>query len=258
MMRIRPGIELGSLSDVGCHRENNEDRYSYWEPADDDQFQSKGRLAIIADGMGGYEGGQEASRLAVEAIEEVYADTPDSEPQALLVSAFQAAHQRIQEHANERPALHGMGTTCTAIALLGHHLYYAHVGDSRLYLIRNGSISRLSHDHSYVSRLVEHGVISSEEAESHPQRHILTAALGAGAEITPDTPEQPLALDEGDVLVLCTDGLWGLVHDDEIGSIVSTKSPREACRELVETARQRGGPDNITMQVLRIGADGGR
>ncbi|MBZ5705207.1 MAG: Stp1/IreP family PP2C-type Ser/Thr phosphatase [Acidobacteriia bacterium] len=255
-MRIRPGIEMAGLSDIGCHRENNEDRYSYWEPADDDQFQSKGRLAIIADGMGGYEGGQEASRLAVETIEEVYAGTPDSEPQALLVSAFLSAHQRIQELASERAALHGMGTTCTAIALLGNQLYYAHVGDSRLYLVRNGSISRLTHDHSYVSRLVEHGVISSEEAESHPQRHILTAALGAGSEIAPETPEQPVALDAGDVLVLCTDGLWGVVHDDEIRSVVSSKNPQEACRELVQTAKQRGGPDNITMQVLRVSADG--
>lgn len=258
LMRIRHGIELGSLSDVGCHRENNEDRCSYWEPADEGQFQTKGRLAIIADGMGGYEGGQEASRLAVETVEAVYADTPDSEPQALLVSAFQAAHERIQEHARERSALHGMGTTCTAIALLGHHLYYAHVGDSRLYLVRNGSISQLTHDHSYVSRLVEHGVISSEEAESHPQRHILTAALGAGTEITPDTPEQPVSLDAGDVLVLCTDGLWGVVNDDEIRGVVSTKNPHDACRELVETARQRGGPDNITMQILRVGTDGSR
>jgi protein phosphatase len=256
VMRIRPGIELGSLSDVGCHRENNEDRYSYWEPADDAQFQSKGRLAIIADGMGGYEGGQEASRLAVETIEEVYGDTPDSEPQALLVTAFQEAHQRILREADERTALQGMGTTCTAIALLGPHLYYAHVGDSRLYLVRNGSISRLTHDHSYVSRLVKHGVISSEEAESHPQRHILTAALGAGTDLTPETPEQPVTLSPGDVLVLCTDGLWGVVNDEEIRGVVSSRNPNDACRELVETAKQRGGPDNITMQVLRVGADG--
>jgi serine/threonine protein phosphatase PrpC len=256
VMRIRPGIELASLSDIGCHRENNEDHYSYWEPADDAQFQSKGRLAIIADGMGGYEGGQEASHLAVETVEKVYADTPDSDPQALLVDAFLTAHQRIQELASERTALHGMGTTCTAIALLGNHLYYAHVGDSRLYLVRDGSITRLTHDHSYVSRLVEHGVISSEEAESHPQRHILTAALGAGSEIVPETPAQPLTLGAGDVLVLCTDGLWSVVHDDEIRSVVSSKNPRMACRELVQTAKQRGGPDNITMQVLHIGADG--
>jgi PPM family protein phosphatase len=257
-MRIRPGIELAGLSDVGCHRENNEDHYSYWEPADDEQFLSKGRLAIIADGMGGYEGGQEASHLAVDTVQEFYANTPDSEPQALLIHAFLAAHQRIQEQASERSALQGMGTTCTAVALVGRQLYYAHVGDSRLYLVRNGSISRLTHDHSYVGRLVEHGVISSEEAESHPQRHILTAALGAGAEITPDAPEQPLALDDGDVLVLCTDGLWGVVHDEEIRSAVNGHPPREACRELVKTAKQRGGPDNITMQILRLGSDRGK
>jgi protein phosphatase len=192
----------------------------------------------------------------VETIEEVYGDTPDSEPQALLVTAFQEAHQRILREADECTALQGMGTTCTAIALLGPHLYYAHVGDSRLYLVRNGSISRLTHDHSYVSRLVKHGVISSEEAESHPQRHILTAALGAGTDLTPETPEQPVTLSPGDVLVLCTDGLWGVVNDEEIRGVVSSRNPNDACRELVETAKQRGGPDNITMQVLRVGADG--
>jgi serine/threonine protein phosphatase PrpC len=256
-MRIRPGIELASLSDIGCHRENNEDRYSYWEPADEEQFQRKGRLATIADGMGGYEGGQEASRIAVETIEETYAHSPDTDPQSSLLAGFQAAHQRILQEADERPALHGMGTTCTALALLGNHLYYAHVGDSRLYLVHDSNISRLTHDHSYVSRLIEHGIISPEEAESHPQRHILTAALGAGSDLTLDCPEKPVSLEKGDVVVLCTDGLWGVVHDQEIQAVVGAKKPSEACRELVRTAKKRGGPDNITVQILRVCANPG-
>ena len=153
------------------------------------QFPMKGRLAIVADGMGGYEGGQEASRIAVEAIEEVYANGgADGNPRTWLLEGFQAAHHRIQEYADKYPDLHGMGTTCTAMALLDHQLYFAHVGDSRLYLVRGSTISRLTHDHSYVSRLVENGVLRAEEAESHPQRHILTAALGAGNSVTPDCP----------------------------------------------------------------------
>lgn len=256
-MRIRPGIELGSLSDVGCQRENNEDRCSYWEPSSDEQFQRKGRLAIVADGMGGYEGGQEASRLAVEAIEETYAGIPEGDPQGWLLAGFYAAHQRILQYADQNPELRGMGTTSTAVALLGNLLYYAHVGDSRLYLVRDSSISRLTYDHSYVSRLVEKGLISPEEAESHPQRHILTAALGAGAEIFPDFPDSPISLMHGDVLVLCTDGLWSLVSEGEIHSAVVGAKPDAACRGLVEAAKQRGGPDNITVQVLRVGADGG-
>ncbi len=257
-MRIRPGVELAGLSDVGCQRENNEDRYSYWEPASDEQFQRKGRLAIVADGMGGYEGGQEASRIAVEAIEEMYGSIPEGDPQGWLLAGFYAAHQRILQYAGEHPELHGMGTTSTAIALLGNLLYYAHIGDSRLYLVRDSSISRVTYDHSYVSRLVAKGLISPEEAESHPQRHILTAALGAGAEILPDFPDDPISLEKGNVLVLCTDGLWSLVSESEIQSAVAVAELDTACRNLVEVAKQRGGPDNITVQILRICVDSGK
>jgi serine/threonine protein phosphatase PrpC len=251
-MKVRPGVELAGLSDVGCQRENNEDRYSYWEPASDPDFPLKGRLAIVADGMGGYEGGQEASRIAVEVIEETYAGASAGDPCSWLLQGFQTAHHRIQDYADKYPDLHGMGTTCTAMALLEHQLYFAHVGDSRLYLVRGSSISRLTRDHSYVSRLVQNGVLRAEEAESHPQRHILTAALGAGNSITPDAPPQPVAVESGDVLVLCTDGLWGLLTESEIQAAVVGKNAAEICDALVETAKKRGGPDNITVQVLRI------
>jgi serine/threonine protein phosphatase PrpC len=252
-MRVRPGIELASLSDVGCQRANNEDRYSYWEPAEDEHFPAKGRLAIVADGMGGYEGGQEASRIAVEVIEEVYATSVAGDPRSWLLAGFQTAHSRIQDYAAKYPDLHGMGTTCTAIALLDHELYYAHVGDSRLYLVRDSSISRLTHDHSYVTRLVDNGIIRADEAETHPQRHILTAALGAGNSVAPDSPAVAVALQSGDVLVLCTDGMWGLLSDHDILKIVEGKSVDNISRALVETAKERGGPDNITVQVLRLG-----
>jgi PPM family protein phosphatase len=251
-MQTRPGVELASMTDLGCQRENNEDRYSYWEPASDEEFARKGRLAIVADGMGGHEGGQEASRIAVEAIEEIYSETPAGDPQSLLVTGFRIAHERIQEYATVHPELHGMGTTASAIALLGRHLYYAHVGDSRLYRVRANSISRLTHDHSYVGRLVENGVITPEEAESHPQRHILTAALGAGVEISPEIPEHPIALQTGDVLILCTDGMWSLLSDPEIECIVTANAPPEACRALIKMTKDRGGPDNITVQILRL------
>jgi serine/threonine protein phosphatase PrpC len=251
-MKVRPGIELAALSDVGCQRENNEDRYSYWEPAGDQDFPVKGRLAIVADGMGGYEGGQEASRIAVESIEETYANATAGDPRSWLVQGFQAAHSRIQEHAGKFLDLHGMGTTCTAIALLEHQLYFAHVGDSRLYLVHDSTISRITHDHSYVSRLVESGALRADEAESHPQRHILTAALGAGSTVTPDSPEQAISLSSGSVLVLCTDGLWSLLTDAEILKAVNGNKCDEICKTLVETAKQRGGPDNITVQVLRV------
>jgi serine/threonine protein phosphatase PrpC len=242
------------MSDIGCQRENNEDQLAYWEPAADEDFARKGRLAIVADGMGGHEGGQEASRIAVDSIREVFAETPEADVQSLLLAGFQIAHERILSYAAAHPELHGMGTTATAIVLLDNQLYYAHVGDSRLYLVRDSTISRLTHDHSYVGRLVENGVISAEEAETHPQRHILTAALGAGTEISPETPQHPIALQHGDALVLCTDGLWSLLSDHEIQGIVTSNGPAEACRALIKLAKDRGGPDNITVQVLRLDA----
>jgi PPM family protein phosphatase len=122
-----------------------------------------------------------------------------------------------------------------------------------LYLVRGANISRVTHDHSYVGRLVENGVISSEEAETHPQRHILTAALGAGEEVSPETPSQPVALQKGDVLVLCTDGLWSLLNEDEIQHVVAGCELPEACQALIRITKDRGGPDNITLQLLRVG-----
>jgi PPM family protein phosphatase len=252
VMQIRPGIELAGMSDIGCQRENNEDQYAYWEPADDEEFARKGRLAIVADGMGGHEGGQEASRIAVEAIQEVFAETAGADPQSLLLTGFQTAHQRILQYVDGHPELYGMGTTATAIALVDNQLFYAHVGDSRLYLVRGADISRVTHDHSYVGRLVENGVISSVEAETHPQRHILTAALGAGGEVSPETPLQPIGLQKGDVLVLCTDGLWGLLSENEIQNVVAGSEPLEACQALIKMTKDRGGPDNITVQVIRV------
>ncbi|HWY58967.1 MAG TPA: Stp1/IreP family PP2C-type Ser/Thr phosphatase [Terriglobales bacterium] len=251
-MRIRPGVELASLSDIGCQRENNEDQYAYWEPANDEEFARRGRLAVVADGMGGHEGGQEASRIAVDTIQEAFADTPDADVQSLLAIGFQIAHERILEYAAVHPKLHGMGTTATAIALRGNQLYYAHVGDSRLYLVRGAKISRLTHDHSYVGRLVENGVISAQEAEIHPQRHILTAALGAGAELWPEMPQHAIELQNSDVLILCTDGLWSLLSENEIHSAVAHAEPSEACEALIKMTKDRGGPDNITVQVLRL------
>jgi PPM family protein phosphatase len=251
-MSIRPGIEVAGLSDLGCQRENNEDSYSYWEPASDAEFAQKGRLAVVADGMGGHEGGQEASRIAVEVVQETYSSQPLTDPQTLLTAGFQEAHHRIQSYAAAHPKLRGMGTTATAVVIVGNRLYYAHVGDSRLYRVSIGEIVRLTHDHSYVGRLVESGVITPEEAEGHPQRNILTAALGAGAEIAVEAPEAPVPLKTGDSLVICTDGLWGQLTDLELQRIVVQNPPATACRALVNLARERGGPDNITVQVLRV------
>ncbi|MFZ0808329.1 MAG: Stp1/IreP family PP2C-type Ser/Thr phosphatase [Candidatus Sulfotelmatobacter sp.] len=252
--KTKPGIEIASLTDVGLQRANNEDSYLYWEPESDEDFRRKGRLAVVADGMGGYEGGQEASRLAVETVRAVYDGSFNGDPQATLTAAIAAAHDNIQRYALDHPDLSGMGTTCTAVSIVDQRLYFAHVGDSRLYLIRNGAVSRLTRDHSYVGRLVESGIVRSEDAESHPQRHILTAALGSGRDVEPDVPPQPLQLENADSLILCTDGLWSMVAEKELAQAVQSKSPAETCLTLVNLALQRGGPDNITLLVLRVSA----
>ena len=243
---------MASLTDVGCQRANNEDSVLYWEPDSVEEYGRKGRLAVVADGMGGYEGGQEASRLAVETARQVYDSAVDHDPQKALTQGLQAAHENIQRYGEEHLEFQGMGTTCTAIAIVDRQLYFAHVGDSRLYLIRNGSISRLTRDHSYVGRLVESGVVRSEDAESHPQRHILTAALGSGREVTPDVPEHPIPLEPDDTLILCTDGLWSLVGEQELLQTVQTNSPAESCVAMVKMALERGGPDNVTVLVLHV------
>jgi serine/threonine protein phosphatase PrpC len=250
--RIRPGVEVSCQSDIGCQRENNEDSLGYWEPEEDRAFDRKGRLAIVADGMGGYEGGHEASRLAVETVIAMYREFGGDDPQLGLATALEAAHERIRQYSVAHPGLRGMGTTCTAAAILRDSLYYVHVGDSRLYLIRGGVINQVTRDHSYVGRLVEAGMITREDAEKHPQRNILTAALGTNTDLVMDSPGRPETLQAKDVLLLCSDGLWGQVRDSEILKTIDGRAADEAGRLLIELARERGGPDNITVEILRL------
>lgn len=250
-MNVRPGVELASLTDVGCVRDNNEDSYGYWESEDDAIFQCLGRLVIVADGMGGCEGGQFASRIAVDTVEQSYSSSVDPDPQQALLAAFQSANSRVQEKARSTPDLLGMGTTLTAFALVGNRLYFAHVGDSRLYLLRAGKLRTLTRDHSLVARLVESGVIQAADAETHPQKHVLTAAVGVGDELQPDFSAEPLVIEPADTLMACTDGLWGQMSEGEILKVLASKSPKEACRDLVQLAKDHGGPDNITLQIVR-------
>ena len=250
-MFIRPGIELANLTDVGCHRAENEDYYCYFEPDDEALFQTKGRLAIVADGMGGHQGGKVASAVAVETVRDSYFAHPGSDPTEALHAAFQTAHNAIRDLAAQRPDLAGMGTTCTGIVLLGNQLFFGHIGDSRLYLIRGYSITQLSEDHSRVARMVREGLISPEEASVHPERNVLTAAMGSESS-TGDFSAEPMNLLPGDILLMCSDGLHGLVNDPELAAIAASQPAADACKELVEMAKRRGGFDNITVQILKI------
>lgn len=251
-MKTRPGVELASLTDVGCSRENNEDSYGYWEPEDDASFAALGRLAIVADGMGGHEGGQIASRTAVEVFAETYASSAETDSQKRLLNALAEAHHRIQRKAREDPGLSAMGTTCTAFALVNSRLYFVHIGDSRLYLSREGKLRPLTRDHTLIARLIESGAIRPEEAENHPQKHVLTSALGVPDDIEIDFPPEPVPIQPGDVLLICTDGLWGQMDLSEIQHVIASQSPKDACRALIQLAKDRGGPDNITVQILHV------
>jgi PPM family protein phosphatase len=251
-MVIRPGIELANLTDVGMVREQNEDYYCYAEPDDDALFQMKGRLAVVADGMGGHIGGQVASGLAVDTIKRSYLSESSTDPREALVAGFRQAHAAIHDYAREHPELKGMGTTCTAAVVRNFELHYGHIGDSRLYLVHNGAISQVTRDHSMVNRLVEEGKLTPEEAAVHPDRNVLTAALGMQKQPEADFSDAPLPLWPGDAILLCSDGLHGLVSGEEMAQIVNTASARDACVTLVEMAKQRGGHDNITVQILKL------
>ena len=256
-MQIRPGIELANLSDVGRAREVNEDYFGYVEPDDDESYAQKGRLVIIADGMGGYEGGQLASRLAVETVRETYLAAPSADPAATLLDSFQIAHHKIRQFAREHSEVEQMGTTCTAAVLVGSQLYFANIGDSRLYLLRGMELKQLTQDDSYVNKMVLSGMLSREEAETHPSRNVLTAALGSNTQdASPSASKSPEPLVPGDTLLLCTDGLHGLVSAQEMLDLVNGHTASEACQELVALANAHGGPDNITVQIIRYLGDG--
>jgi serine/threonine protein phosphatase PrpC len=254
-MEIRPGITLANLSDVGLVRENNEDYFCYVEPEGEEEFAKRGRLAIIADGMGGYEGGQIASHMAVDIVRETYFKDLESEPLDALLEGFRIAHNSILSKARSDETLEGMGTTCTAVVILGTSLIYAHVGDSRLYLLRGPDIFQLTRDHSYVNKLVEAGMLTPEEAQNHPQKNVLMMALGATKEIRADCPAEPMPLEPADTLLMCTDGLSGLVSDAEFQEAANGKPLEQACKELIELAKSRGGHDNITVQLIRMASD---
>ena len=250
---IRPGIELGNASDVGQVRTENEDYFGYFEPDSDELYLRLGRLIVVADGMGGEVGGFTASRMAVDIINETYyGAAPELDvPEALRIALSQANRQ-VHQRGLDDTRFRGMGTTAVALALLENEAYVAHVGDSRGYLVREGVITQLTDDHTMVNRLVKAGTITKEEAEDHPDANVITRSIGSKAEVEVEVSGS-LPVMEGDRYVLCSDGLYGLVEDQEISGTVSSVHPMDACSALVALANQRGGHDNVTVQTVLVG-----
>ncbi len=245
---MTPKLHTASLSDVGRKRRNNQDHCGEFNPG-------VGRLMVCCDGMGGHKGGEVASQLAVETIGASFAEA-DGNPAERLHSAFEAAHDRVQLEARTRPELHGMGTTGVVLYYDGEGAaWIAHVGDSRAYLLRDGAIRQLTDDHSIIAELLRAGRITPEQAALHPHNELSRAIGASDGDVHVDCARHD-ALD-GDRFLLCSDGLWNLVQDREIAEVLAHEDPASAVRTLVARANERGGTDNVTVQVLGLGESRG-
>lgn len=244
-------LSYGSRTDIGNVRSENQDAFGKF-PADSlDLAAPKGQMFIVADGMGGHRGGREASALAVNTIQEAYFADPADSPGNRLRNAFQTANEAIYQYGRRNPSLSAMGTTCSALVLKENRAFVAHVGDSRVYRIARSSVRQLTQDHSEVAEMVRRRMLTKEQAEKHPKRSILYRALGVGQVVEVDLIED-LSLSADEFYLLCSDGLYNNVHDDEMHTLVLSKPPQEACDALVSLSNERGGQDNITVQVIHL------
>jgi protein phosphatase len=242
-------VRVAQLSDVGRVRTENQD-FSILSSVEDEVDQGKGRLMIVADGMGGHRGGATASRMAGTIIKDEYYRDPEKDVVVSLKRALERANARIFSESQVNPDLRGMGTTCSALVVRDGKAWFAHVGDSRIYRVRDGQISQMTDDHSLVASMVREGLLTDEEAEVHPRRNVLQRSMGVGETVEIDTGgDEPIVL--GDVYIICSDGLHGLVKGDELTE-VSRLPIEDAAREYVDRALQRGAPDNVTVIVARV------
>lgn len=238
-----------NLNDIGRARDHQEDSSGIFKPSDPALLARRGELFIVADGMGGHNAGEVASQMALGELQRAYFADPNPDIQASLAQALQAANQAIYQFSRADARQMGMGTTA-ALAVVHHQqVFVANVGDSRVYLVRGGQITQITHDHSWVEEQVRAGVLTPEQARAHPQRNIITRALGTGPAVEPEFYGG--AMQVGDVLVLCSDGLTGHVTDAEILLLAGENPPNVAAQRLIELANERGGSDNITVIIVR-------
>lgn len=234
-MRIR----WAASTDVGRVRDHNEDAYLTGDP-----------LFAVADGMGGHQAGEVAARVAIDTLADAAPQAPGGAERE-LPDAIRRANQTILEQASGDPSLEGMGTTLTVLLAGSDRIHLAHVGDSRAYLFRDGELRMLTEDHTLVQRMVREGRLTPAEAEIHPQRSILTRALGVEGDLEVDQASHEVH--PGDRLLLCSDGLSSMVPDREIRRVLDeVADPKMACDALVEAANQAGGFDNVTVVVVDL------
>lgn len=249
-MASRFKLTVGNLTDVGLVRSRNEDYYGKYEG----HF---GSLFLVCDGMGGHARGDIASRIAVDTIKEYFQGLTDPishTVERLITVSVEQAHQNILRHVQANPEHQGTGTTLVLLLIKDDQYWYAHVGDSRIYLKQGNTIRQLTRDHSEVQGMVDAGILTPEQAENHPRKNFIMRALGSTT-ATPDI-SGPHPLQNGDTFMMCSDGLSGYFQPEEIKEQL-TFEPQIACQNLVQIAKDRGGADNITVQVISAGTHGG-
>ncbi|MGZ8867753.1 MAG: Stp1/IreP family PP2C-type Ser/Thr phosphatase [Thermoanaerobaculia bacterium] len=233
-------------TDVGKVRSENQDYGTMTAPEDS----KTGQLMIVADGMGGHRGGATASRLAAQTVKEQFLSAASSDLNEVLHGALETANTKIWSEAQANPDLRGMGTTTSALVVRGGKGWFAHVGDSRIYLVRDQEIRQLTDDHSLVASMVREGLLTTKEAENHPRRNVLQRSMGVSEEVEIDV-RGPIDLQEGDVFIICSDGLHGVVKEEEMKQVA--RLPLEAAADdFLRRALEKGAPDNVTVIVARV------
>lgn len=251
-LRFRPKVTIAAKTDLGRTRENNEDKFEFYLPDEENALATRGLVFLVCDGMGGHAAGQFASELACKTFIDVYLHHPASDPEIAMTSAVQAANRYVVDVGRSIPAKKGMGTTLTGLILIQDAAFLVHVGDSRGYRLRQGELLRLTDDHTWIEEAIREGVITEDERDYHPYKHVLTRAIGIEGDLKVDVDR--LDLKPGDTFLLCSDGLINHVTDDAIGETLRTKSLAESAWSLVGQALQGGGSDNITVLIVRVDA----
>ena len=247
-------IAVGARGDTGRVRTNNEDRYCALLPPN--TLSGVGGVLAVADGVGGHQAGEVASQMAVDGVAAYLgrassmAEAQDRDRLPLLHSVVTRINRQVFDAASKNQSGAGMGTTLSVAMIEGNSVWIGHVGDSRIYLYRDKLLSRLTPDHSWVAEEVARGAMTPQEAEKHPRRNILTRAVGTAQEVVPTTIRADLL--PGDSLLLCSDGLYGMVAEDRIAAVLGAKPPDEAADVLVDMANTAGGADNVTVIVAQL------
>ena len=243
-------------TDVGRRRPGNEDHHGVWTPVDVATRERLGVLMVVADGMGGSQSGEVASRMAVETVIRVVSESSGEDIAGTLRHAIEEANREVHEASLQDTERNGMGTTCTAVLIRGDVAWVGHVGDSRAYLVRGNQIRQLTSDHTLVAHLVQRREITRQQARRDPRRNILTRSVGPQPAVEAEVFQADVHLRAGDAILLCSDGLHGYFNDSELADMISNADPSPVVRELIAEANDRGGADNITAVLAYLAPAG--